>query len=379
MNASDVLPSLPHQARVLLIRLRSIGDIVLMTPALRLLKAWRPDLRVSVMVEPPFLELLRGNPDVEEVLEPGGGRGAGKLVARIGALRAIRSRGFELCVNLHGGPTSLWLTRLSGVRVKAAFAHFRSSGAYDFLIPDARRILGIENVHTAEHHAAAFFYLGLPRREIPRARLFVSPVDREWWRGAQQSLGLKPAADYAVVHPAALYATKAWAAEKFAQLGQWLEREHGLRVIFACGPNESAFLDAVERESGSKIRRLEGTSLGQFAAVLAGARLFVGNDSGPAHMAAALARPSVVIFGSSSSRIWGPWPRPVPDGSGPRESSTRLARVVQNPYDCNPCPGDRCYRYDRPECILSVTLEQVEAAVDAVLGAPVADGSDDTR
>jgi ADP-heptose:LPS heptosyltransferase len=99
-------------------------------------------------------------------------------------------------------------------------------------------------------------------------------------------------------------------------------------------------------------------SLAQFAAALGGARLFVGNDSGPAHMAAALSRPVVVIFGSSSSPIWGPWPR---------ESLNSGARVVQNPFDCNPCPGDRCYQFARPECILSVTFDQVKGAVEEVL------------
>jgi ADP-heptose:LPS heptosyltransferase len=103
---------------------------------------------------------------------------------------------------------------------------------------------------------------------------------------------------------------------------------------------------------------LQGVSLAQFAAALAGTRLFVGNDSGPAHMAAALARPVVVIFGSSSSPIWGPWPR---------QGSNSSARVVQNPFNCNPCPGDRCYQFARPECILSVTFEQVKNAVDEVL------------
>jgi ADP-heptose:LPS heptosyltransferase len=103
---------------------------------------------------------------------------------------------------------------------------------------------------------------------------------------------------------------------------------------------------------------LEGLSLAQFAAALGKARIFVGNDSGPAHMAAALSRPVVVIFGSSSSPIWGPWPR---------RASKPAARVVQNPFDCNPCPGDRCYKFARPECILSVTFEQVKGAVEEVL------------
>jgi len=360
MNESVVLPSLPPQARLLLIRLRSIGDIVLMTPALRLLKEWRPDLRVSVIIESRFKELLLGNPDVEELLDPGEDGGLGKLLARLRGAREIRSRRFELCVNLHGGPTSLWLTRLSGARVKAGFGHFRSPGAYDVLIPDARKILGVETVHTAEHQASAFFYLGLPRREIPGARLFVSPQAKEWWRQKRLILGLDAGADYAVVHPTALYVTKQWAPEKFAELSDWLERERGLQVVYSCGPGESAVLDAVERSAGRGLRRLGRASLGEFAAALAGARVFIGNDSGPAHMAAALARPSVIIFGSSSSKIWGPWPRP---------SSESPTRVVQNYYDCNPCPGDRCYRYERPECILSVKVEQVQVAAESLLAA----------
>ena len=172
-------------------------------------------------------------------------------------------------------------------------------------------------------------------------------------------LGLSQDEDYAVLHPTALYATKQWAPENFARLGSYLEGEVGLRVVYSCGPGESAVLDAVERGVRARIRRLETASLSQFAAALAEARLFVGNDSGPAHMAGALECPSVVIFGSSSSVIWGPWP---PQGPG---------RIVQNFYDCNPCPGDRCYRFERPECVLSVTFEQVRSAVQAVLAQPV--------
>ena len=354
-GTSYLLPSLPSQARLLILRLRSIGDIILLTPALRLVKDWRPDLRLSVMVESRFRELLEGNPNVEEILHPGEGRGWSKIVARYRALRELRKRQFALCLNLHGGPTSALLTQASGAKRKAGFAHFRRRRIYSILIPDARDILNQPSIHTAEHQASAFFYLGLPRREIPRAELFVSPLHGTWWGEKRARLGLEASQGYAVIHPTALYPTKQWAPERFAQLGAYLEREVKLKPLYACGPGESGLLEEVERAAGARIARLDGASLGQYAAAMAGARLFVGNDSGPAHMAAALGRPSVVLFGSSSSDIWGPWPR-----SG-------NTRVVQNFYECNPCPGDRCYRFERPECILSVTFEQVREAVDAVL------------
>jgi ADP-heptose:LPS heptosyltransferase len=358
MNAASLLPDLPSGARLLLIRLRSIGDIILLTPALRLLKEWRPDLRISVLVESRFRELLEGNRAVEEVLTPGEGSGWRKLASRLDAIRTLRSRAFLVCVNLHGGPTSAQLARWSGARWRVGFGHFRGWRLYHIEIPNAETILGQPSLHTAEHQAAVFFYLGLPRKEIPPAELSLNPEQAIWWDGKRRSLGIAPEKLYAIVHPTALYKTKEWAPERYAQIGQYLERQAGLAPVYSCGPGESPVLDAVEKASGAAIRRLEGASLGQFAAALAGARLFVGNDSGPAHMAAALARPVVVIFGSSSSSIWGPWPR---------QSSRPTARVVQNSFDCNPCPGDRCYRFEKPECILSVTVDQVKDAVEAVL------------
>ena len=353
--AASLLPSLPPAARILIIRLRSIGDIVLLTPALRLLKEWRPDFQVSAVVEHRFRDLLEGNPDVDEILEPGAGSGLRKITARFRALRELRRRRFSLCLNLHGGPTSTLLARACGARWKAGFGHFRSRRGYDVLIPDARVMLGQSSIHTAEHQASAFFYLGMPRREIPRARLVVNSSRENWWREKRAALEIGAPREYVLIHPTALYATKQWAPEHFAELGIYLEREMGLATVFSCGPGEVSVLDAVERAASTPLRRVEGASLGEFAAVLAESRLFVGNDSGPAHMAAALGRPVVVIFGSSSSQIWGPWPQQT------------AGRVVQNFYDCNPCPGDRCYRFERPECILSVSFEQVRSAVESIL------------
>jgi ADP-heptose:LPS heptosyltransferase len=295
---------------------------------------------------------------VEELLDPGDGKGWREIASRVRAVRELRQRHFSLCVNLHGGPTSTFLTRSGGARWKAGFHHYRALSVYNIVIPDARTILDRPTLHTAEHQASAFFWLGLCRQPVPPARLFVAPHRRTWWETERGRLGISRNREYAVIHPGALYATKRWAPENFAQVGSALERDAAIAPVYSCGPDESAVLDAVERAATAPIRRLQGASLGQFAAALSGARLFVGNDSGPAHMAAALGRPTVVIFGSSSSLIWGPWPPPGPG---------RPFQVVQSPYECNPCPGDHCYRYERPECILSVTVPQVRVAIESVL------------
>ncbi len=89
-------------------------------------------------------------------------------------------------------------------------------------------------------------------------------------------------------------------------------------------------------------------------ALTAGARIFVGNDSGPAHIAAAVRIPVLVIFGSSHAASWKPW-------------KAVDSAVVQNYFDCNPCPGDRCYVYEEPRCILSISGEQVKVCLEALL------------
>lgn len=337
----------------------------MLTPALRLLKSWRPDLRVSVLIESRFRELLDTNPCVDEVLDVSHERGWRGMLEMRKVRRTLQKRKLSLCLNLHGGPRSVFLTKRCGARWKAGFAHFRNQRIYDFSIPDARTILDQPLIHTAEHQAAALFWLGLPRLLIPPSELFIRDSARMDWKQRLRDLEVAEGSGYAIFHPAALYPTKVWPAERFAGLAEYVQERAGLVPIFSCGPGESRYLDAVERSARSRLRRLEAASLSVFAAALEGCSLFVGNDSGPAHMAAAVKRPVVVIFGSSSSRIWGPW-------SGSAEEPQRGNRkprsaVAQNAYECNPCRGDRCTRYDRPECILSVTLDQVKSAVESVL------------
>ena len=153
----SLLESLPRGARVSVIRLRSLGDCVLTTPALALLKAHRPDSHIQIVVEPRFAGVFEGNPDVDEISV------THSLVNRNHA---------DLVLNLHGGTRSMLMTVTSGAKFKAGFGHHRYSFVYSHKIPRAQQILGVERpVHTAEHLASAMFWLGVPQGEIPRAKL----------------------------------------------------------------------------------------------------------------------------------------------------------------------------------------------------------------
>ena len=324
------LRELTPGAAVAVIRLRSMGDTVLTTPALSILKSARPDLQIFVVVEQPWDRLLEGNPDIAGVITL-------DRAGRWRAIAALRRTRPELCLNLHGGSTSACLTALSGARWKAGFTHFPFQAVYNVKIPRAQEILERASdapVHTAEHLASAVFYLGAEPCEIPAARLSASPASR--------------AAPYAVMHVGAAYFTKQWPAEHFAELARWLRRSQGLEPIVIAGPGQGELLSGMK-----EFTTFDNLSLGEMMALVKGAELFVGNDSGPAHVAAAFGVPCVVIFGSSNSKVWHPW-------------KTRH-EIVETAWDCKPCPGDRCYAFDRPHCILSVEIEAVRQAVLNVL------------
>ncbi|MBZ5633976.1 MAG: glycosyltransferase family 9 protein [Acidobacteriia bacterium] len=268
-----LLERLPSGSRITVIRLRSLGDCVLTTPALALLKSHRPDVRIGVVVEDRFRAVFEGSSLVDEILPP--------------VARTIAQWRSKMALNFHGGSRSLWLTAASGAEIRAGFAHHTYSFLYNAKIPRAQEILGEERrVHTAEHIASAMFWMGVPRTEIPRAQLHAGPTPL--------------AGAYAVFHPFASTPEKTWPAERFLAVAEHLRDKAGLEPVFLAGP-------ADDPDAFAKFRVIRNAPLTQVKSVVAGAQLFVGNDSGPAHIAAAFGVPSVVLFGPSDPVTWAPW------------------------------------------------------------------------
>jgi heptosyltransferase-3 len=273
----SVLECLPRGSRVAILRLRSLGDCVLTTPALDILKRCRGDLRVAVVVEDRFRAIFEDNPDVDEIMRP-----------ELGALRKWNPL---LCLNLHGGSRSAWMTAGSGARYRAGFGHYRHQFVYNVRIPRAQEILGVpRTVHTAEHLASAMFYLGAPITEVPRAKLVVSAT---WQARVPAPRGT------AAIHPVAATPEKTWRGDGFLAVAEYL-RESGLEPVFIGGAGD-------DLSPFRAWRTIAGAPLSEIKTLLGAASLFVGNDSGPAHMAAAFGVPQVVIFGNSDPAIWGPW------------------------------------------------------------------------
>lgn len=339
--------------RLLLIRLRSLGDSILSLPLIQALHEWRPDLRIDVLIESAFAPVFENHPAVAEVLVVKSGA-ACQGRSRAGTALELRRRRYPAVVNLHGGTTSLWLTVASGSPVRIGQEGFRGARCYNRRIPPSCRIWQSRELHTVEHQLSLMLWLGLPLPNRPRPLLPVGAGARETVRRRLAELGIAPGT-FVLVHPTATLPTKQWPEGRFAALADRLDQEHGRTVVFVAAPWEAGILESIARQARRRHRFLYDLALRDLFALIEICRLYVGNDSGPLHAAAALGRPIVAVWGSSDHRAWHPW--------------DTLYESIRSDLPCMPCPGYSCAAFDRPRCILDIPVERVAAACARMLAA----------
>jgi len=329
--------------RVLVILLRSIGDTVLSTPSLIALRRFLPDARIDILLEDWVAPLLENFEQIDNVIAVGKGD-----AERVKAAWKIRRNRYDVVFNLHGGTTATLLARASGARYRIGYADYQYSFLYNRKYSTSSEFWKAERTHSAEQQLALLGYAGVPVSDRPRGSLTVSESAR---RTVANRFAFKK--DYALIHPASLFHTKQWSAENFAGIVKKLAAR-GYESVAVASKVESAVLESLAELAGPTLTIGDDLTLPEITALASNAKLFVGNDSGIAHIAAAVNIPTVVIFGSSNRDHWRPWT----DASN---------EIVFNSFACQPCPGYECAVYGEPRCILGISVEQVITAIDKVL------------
>jgi lipopolysaccharide heptosyltransferase III len=295
---SSLLPGLPQEANILILRLRSLGDLVLETPAIAAIHAWRPDLQISVLAEPRFGAVFEGNPAVSSVIAS---------TTFLETTRELRRRRFPIVFNQHGGPRSALLTAASETPVRVCWKGFQYSFFYNVLVPDAKEFYGRAIVHTVDYRLSQFYWAGLPRGPVPKAQVFPQQDALESVGRILARHGIETGEPYAVLQPGARLPGMRWPANRFAQVARWLRAERGIASVVNLSSGDQEIADNVSRAMHNQAAIPEPLSVRELIALIAGASLFLGNDSGPAHVAAATGRPSVVIYGPTNPVQWHPW------------------------------------------------------------------------
>ena len=337
--------------RVLVVKLRSIGDTVLSTPSLIALKRFLPDAEIDILLEEWVAPVLDGFEGVNVITI---GKGS---IARLKAAWQIRDRDYDVVFNQHGGTTSTFLTRAAGARHRIGYASYQYNFLYSDLHPSPAEFWGTNKVHSAEQQLALLGFVGIPVEDRPKSRLFVTEAARAAVDSKLNDSAFRiPHSAFALIHPTTAFFTKQWPVKNFARTAEFLA-EKGLSVIAIASKAESQILNNLTAESKVKITTFDDLTLPEITALAERAKLFVGNDSGMAHIAGAVNTPTVVIFGSSNRDHWHPWT------DAPNE-------IVYEKFDCQPCPGYECKQFGDARCILNIKPESVFAAIDRVLKLP---------
>ncbi len=327
--------------RIALIRLRSLGDTVLMTPVLEALRRGRH--RVGVVLERPFDAILTNHPAVDRLFVLTGRK---SWLSRLRVVAQLRSYRPDLMIDLHGGPTSALITRLSGAGRRVGYAASRNRRFYNELVPDPRELWGKPGLHTVEHQLAPLLHLGFPVDTEPRLSLSVEAAALDATRDLLAGLGIEEG--FVLLHPSAAFDTKQWPVDRFAALARFLMGK-GYPLAATAGPGEESLLEELRRLTGENLPVIPPVPLERFAALASLCGLYVGNDTGATHVAAAVGRPIVVIFGSSDADVWHPWGVPH--------------ELLRSDRECVPCPGYYCLHYPEPLCVRDIPVERVAEAV----------------
>lgn len=267
--------------RILIVRFKSLGDIFLSLPLALELAQRISKARVEVVVD----EQYGGLPERYDFLERVWSRPSAWFAR--GALARVLRGGFDLAIDLQGTPASAVFARLAARKV-LGFPGKRFSFLYDWTSPAMS-----EDTHTIEGNLAFLRYFG---EEPPEGRIPPVASDERYEKELRERFG----GEFTLIHPGGRFAHKRYPRERFRRIAEWL-REKGRRPVVLLGPDEAGDVSC-----WSHYDRLEDVSPDRLGPLMRAASLFIGNDSGPAHIAAAAGIPTVVIFGPTNRFRWSP-------------------------------------------------------------------------
>ena len=229
---------------MLIVRLRSIGDTVLATPALHALRHFLPEAEIDILLEDWVAPLLEGYAEVSRVITVE--RGSTKARARVA--KELRAARYDVAFNLHGGTTATLLTRASGATHRVGYRSYRYSRLYNHAAPSANQLWGKPATHSVEQQLALLGWTGVPVSSHTPAHLAVTAKASEEVERKLSAGGIKEGAQLALMHPAAAFETKQWASENFARVAEYLAA-HNLHTVAVAAPGEEKVIRALVKNS----------------------------------------------------------------------------------------------------------------------------------
>jgi predicted lipopolysaccharide heptosyltransferase III len=345
--------------RLLLVRLREIGDVVFTTPAVRALRRRYPLAHIAYLVESHAAPVVAENPHINEVIVVPRVRGVAAALADIRLGRRLRADRFDLAIDFHGGPRASLLTWLSGARERVGYDIPGRRWMYTRRV---HRPKALRARHSVENQWDLLRALDIDDPDPARDPVEM-PVDAESSDRVARRLsaaGVSNADRVVVIHVSAGNPFRRWPLEHFVTLATLLARGPNRRIVLSSGPSERAAADKVRAgaraalgSDGDRVLDCGEFSLTELRALFDRSALFIGGDSGPLHIAATTSVPVVALFGPTLAERSAPWRSPL----------LPVAAIDAGPLPCRPCdqrvcaPGDfRCLTRIPPERVSEAAL-----------------------
>jgi heptosyltransferase-2 len=360
----------PERIETLLVRGTNwVGDAVMSVPALKKIRSKFSNAHIALLVRPWVKDVYAASDFVDEILvydQAGSHRG---LTGMRHLVHELKSRKFDMAVLLQNAFEAAWIAFWARIPIRLGYAR---DGRSPLLTHPISIDPTVHRVHQAYYYLGILSGAGLLTEQpwkqkgyrMDSIRLGVCESDERAARDLLRARGVAGDAPIIGINPGASYGgAKRWPAERFASVADALATEFGARIVIVGAPRELPIAQQVADTMVSPCVVLAGmTTLGQLMGLIKECRLFITNDSGPMHLAAALGVPQLAIFGSTSETATGPL--------------SASAQVIKYQVDCNPCFLRECPTDFR--CMLGISVYEVVAAARArmSLSAVRSDASD---
>lgn len=338
--------------KVLILKMRYIGDAVLTTPLIRALKEGLPSARIDIGVNQGSDQILDGHPFIGKCWRFDQTSNAVRFRSGLDFIQSIRREKYDLVADLTCNDRTALFSFLSGSPLRIGYRsgrYFRDRTAYTHTLPS-----GLGKMHTVDHHLRVADYLGLPVTD----RNPSLPVLTERQKRITDMLeneGIRSNEPFVLIHPGARRVYKSWPLHRFARLSDDMYRVFGQKVIL-CGGQEDRFTVAsiVAQMETEPLNWAGKIPLRDLPALIQRGRCLIGNDSAPIHIASAVQTPTISLFGPTR---WEDW--------APRRDSDR---VLAAEYPCRPCGHSRkrC-PLEEAYCMSSISYESVWQTVKEML------------
>jgi lipopolysaccharide heptosyltransferase II len=339
--------------RILLSRMKFIGDVVLTTPVIRAVRETYPDAFIAYLGDGQAVSLLERNPNLNEVIPYDFSRP--DIYEQPRMMLELRKRKFDVVVDFFSNPRTAMLMFASNAPVRIGKDVKGRGGLYTDRIQDdggAKTAIQFHYQYVKPLSVEATHF---------RTEIVVGEDERKDARMFLTLRGIDPKKPVVGIHPGATWPAKMWPWERFADLARALASDLRCQVIVTQGPKDRFLIEQFSARAGSCATILPVLPLRQLAAILSLAETYVANDNGTMHIAVAVGTPTIGIFGPGEEEIWFPY-------GSPHYSSTDGHVALRKNVPCHPCHLDHCRSGDEfMECMKLLTVAEIVEAVESRL------------